>query len=1187
MRSLDIVTLFQQSNGFMWIGSDRGVSRFDGYRYIHFYFDPGEKHHISNNLITSISEDDSGNIWVGTEDGLNKIDPNLNVTVFNQHQGLSESWVVSIDFDKERNKLWLGTGYGFASLDLNSYQFEIIDGIDDTIVESTYDAKLFDGGNVLLIGSSNGLFKYLPDTGELNIVKDHLGKEQRDFTVVSLLGIEENVYFGTATKGLFKYHLANSKIEKINLKGEKKQAVLISISKDKDNKIWAGYYRQGLSIYDLKQKTVTNLDAIDFDRFSIPSNSVRAIYSDSNGFVWIGTKEGVSVYSHYQVGTRLYYRNSDPNSLSNNSIYQIYPLAKDLLALPTDKGINLLNISKNTNRHYPLKDESGNLLPFQSVWNLETLDSNTLFVGLDSGLHSFDLKSGKLSLAYQDAIQETPVYVLKKIDDSLIVSGDSYTGLKEIDLKTNAWKSALTDSDGPFQLEGNFAMAIAKKGSQVFLGTTDSIFSVNLETGRYVQKELSKSTQFLRAPSLVIDDNDYLWVATQGEGLIRLKISTTGNIEENSKRFSIKEGLPTNVLNGLKLVGKDLWVAGSNEIFKFDTVSFKVERFPSIFEIDGLSFSENAITEHEKDIYFGTNRGLLRIRPSLLTKRSDSQKVKIVTLESSRTNFANLIDDKKVIEFPYTKNDIRLEFTTFDYFYSSKVSYRYKLDGVDMEWNYTDEGSTNLYANLEAGQYEFVVEASTSDGDWIDNRTQVRFLIKQPWTFYLGWAVAIASIIGILFYFNERRKTISILDRKAHLDSLTGVANRYSFNKNLEALIDENVEVALILIDLDGFKEINDTHGHGVGDQFLIESSVRLTHVLREHDFIARLGGDEFSVIISKHHDLKYLNDITERIRQQLSKEYHIGDLTIVTSASIGVSRYPSDSSKPEALVTCADAAMYEAKRNGRNLVCFYNQHLDKDLNLKLKIRAGLRTAIDNQQLSLVFQPKVDLVSKKVKGVESLLRWHHPEEGFISPAVFIPEAESSRQIIDIGYWVIEMSCKALKSWNHVDANLNIAINVSPIQITQPGFVQKVDQIIKSNGVDPKRIELEITEFTLVENSDACRFVLNNLKATGVTVALDDFGVGYSSFSYLTQFPIDTLKIDKSFVDNLETVDSNRIVLKHIINLTRDLEMKVVAEGVEDEGQVNILSELKADMIQGYFFSPPLSEEKLIEYIKGH
>ncbi|MCT7984895.1 EAL domain-containing protein [Laspinema sp. A4] len=450
------------------------------------------------------------------------------------------------------------------------------------------------------------------------------------------------------------------------------------------------------------------------------------------------------------------------------------------------------------------------------------------------------------------------------------------------------------------------------------------------------------------------------------------------------------------------------------------------------------------------------------------------------------------------------------------------------------------------------------------------------------------------STVGRVFSFRDitdATRAEQHIRYQAFHDSLTDLPNRNLLNECLVEVLEEaknsSTRVAVMFLDLDRFKTINDTLGHAIGDKVLQGVAARLKATLGDPDIIARWGGDEFTIILPQVSSRVAATKIAEQIIQTLKPAFSIENHHLHISTSIGIALYPQDGEDGETLIKHADSALYRAKEKGRNTYEIYTPSLDILASELLELENRLHRALDRGEFLLNFQPKVNIKTGEIKGMEALVRWNHPELGLVSPAKFIPLAEETGLIMPIGEWVLKTACRQNKAW--IDSGLSaipVAVNLSVRQFQQPGLVQNIAQVLEETGLEAQYLTLEITETAAMLNVDFTRQLLRELEQMGVNIALDDFGTGYSSLSYLKQFPLHTLKIDRSFVKDLTVEPADIAIARAVIALGHGLHLNVVAEGVETQEQLDCLRMLDCEEIQGYFFSPPLSSEEATQLLQG-
>ncbi|NRB39631.1 MAG: EAL domain-containing protein [Pseudomonadales bacterium] len=451
-----------------------------------------------------------------------------------------------------------------------------------------------------------------------------------------------------------------------------------------------------------------------------------------------------------------------------------------------------------------------------------------------------------------------------------------------------------------------------------------------------------------------------------------------------------------------------------------------------------------------------------------------------------------------------------------------------------------------------------------------------------------------SEIVGGVVAFqdiSERKRDREKLINLARFDQLTQLPNRNMYweflSKAIASAKREKQQIAILFIDLDNFKQINDSLGHDAGDELLILVARHLKSCIREGDIVARVGGDEFAILLLNPRDIQVAATIATKILAQLYEPIHVFSNDVLARASIGIAVYPENGLSGTHLTKAADTAMYHAKSCGRNTYKYFSREMHERIQDDMKITQELHKSIHKNQLSVNYQPKIEIQNQHIVGFEALIRWLHPTMGQISPERFIPVAESSGLIKDIGDWVLLQSLEQAKQWNdclNENNKITMSVNVSAIQFQQHHFARHIIELTHKSGLDKSLLELEITESTLMKNPEETIQQLHILRDSGIKISMDDFGTGYSSLSQLKELPIDVLKIDKSFIDEIDQSKSGNAIVSSIIDLAHSLDITVVAEGVEHENQLDFLQQKHCDIVQGYYFSKPLNKENSTSFL---
>ncbi|WP_198263800.1 bifunctional diguanylate cyclase/phosphodiesterase [sulfur-oxidizing endosymbiont of Gigantopelta aegis] len=509
---------------------------------------------------------------------------------------------------------------------------------------------------------------------------------------------------------------------------------------------------------------------------------------------------------------------------------------------------------------------------------------------------------------------------------------------------------------------------------------------------------------------------------------------------------------------------------------------------------------------------------------------------------------------------------------------------------------FSDNKTNEIDFKVSLTQFVFVEKFRVYGQDYqLNLERDINLKMISLLTIFSYWLISIFIYIIVVRIILKRQASEEKIRYLAYYDSLTTLPNRTTFKERLQLSLQESKKDqttgAILFMDIDEFKRINDTLGHDVGDELLKQVSKRLTQQMRQNDslnlgslidsknFVTRLGGDEFTLLLNDIKNKKSAGLVANRILEHISQPFHLKHHEVYVTSSIGIALFPRDGNNVEQLLKHADIAMYHAKNMGKNNYQFYlkemSSHSEKRLDLELK----LHQALENHEFQLHYQPQIDTHNNKIVAAEALIRWQQSELGMVYPDDFISLAEETGQIFTIGEWVINEACRQNKIWQ--DAGLEptrIAVNLSSLQFMQEGLCQMIADILHKTQLKPEYLELEITETIMMRNIEQTIAIINELSEMGINVSVDDFGTGYSSLSYLKKFPLESLKIDKSFVLDIPEDKDDMMITSAIISMAKSLNLKVVAEGVESSGQVEFLKQHQCDFMQGYYFSRPVAAD---------
>ena len=586
-------------------------------------------------------------------------------------------------------------------------------------------------------------------------------------------------------------------------------------------------------------------------------------------------------------------------------------------------------------------------------------------------------------------------------------------------------------------------------------------------------------------------------------------------------------------------------------------------------EISSISKSANKMVENL--IKYLDNSKKLNVQLSKNQAHlKDAQRIaKVGSWEYDVTNDILLLSDE-IYRMLALKRNVKLTWT----------DYLHQISQIDKE--YIISVLDNAIINGSYFDIKYSINIKVDKILYIHTRGKVRKKVDGS-----------TKITAVSMDITQDTKNKKIIEKLAYYDPLTNLPNRSllkdRIHKAMQNASRQNTKIAILFLDLDHFKLINDTLGHNIGDKLLIYISKLLQKEIRKSDTLSRIGGDEFVILLPNIDSINAAQYVAKNLLKILHGKHDIDSHQLYVTTSIGISIYPDNANTLDELITNADTAMYDAKQDGRNKYKIYTNQMTNFISTQMKIEQDLKNAVNNKnELEIYYQPKIDIKDNFVSGAEALIRWNHPENGLMFPDEFIGVAESTGIILELGMWIIEECILQVKEWNKLGfVKIKLAINLSARQFQDDALVPFIDSIIKEHHIDPVQLEFEITETISMSNMDATLRILNELKNIGVSIAIDDFGTGYSSLSYLKKFPINTLKIDKSFVMDMTIDEEDKVIVKTIITMAHSLGCITVAEGVETKEHRDILADLKCDQIQGYYYSKPIPKDMFSDFLLNY
>ena len=1209
-----ITFILQDSRGFIWLGSENGLNRYDGHKFVHYHRDRNDPQSLGGEFIWSIAEDQESNLWLATDKGgVARWDRQSDTFKNYRHDpnnvnSLSSNSVRTLIVGKQ-GQIWIGLSDGGLN---------VLDPISGRIERLVHDPD-----NVSSL-SSNAVYA---------IYQDRAG----------------SIWVGTDA-GLNLFNQRNRSFLRYQNKPDDPQTLsndrVRSIYEDHEGALWVGTFGGGLNRLNRLSGRFTQYLADPDNPQALSHNHVRVIFEDDAQRLWVGTADGLNLLDRSTMTAQRFVNDQTQQSLSHSYIMSIHQDRGGLLWVGTRSGgVNVWNPRSWSLGHYTadwLQDT--NVTAFAS-------EEEQLWVGTyDHGLVLLDGGIEKKRYG-AEALGDDRVMSLILDGQRGLWIGTMGGGLNRLNLASDEIVNYRHDPEDPQSLGSNGVMSLLQdRQGNIWVGTFGGgIGRYNISTKTFDNFSVEHGLTSPRATSIAQDLEGYIWIGTDAglnrlepetgeilqyrfdpnnpsslgadtiytlhvDGVGTLWIGTAGgglnrldHVEGGMASFtgfSQPEGLPSNVVYGIRSdVQGQLWLATNNGLARFNPATGEVKQFHKAHGLQGEEFNFGAhYTSEWGVLYFGGANGFNAIVPTRLQENKHVPAIVLTGLESMNQPLSTVVPyaDLTQLGVDYKSSALTFKFAALDYTAPTQNRFSYILEGFDSEWSPPSHVTRATYTNLDAGEYVFRVKGANSDGVWNDEGLSLAITVTPaPWLTvwaYGAYALIFAAIASFIFraHLLKRRQELQYRRRLYHLayfDPLTGIANRQMFIRNLQEAIKraeaDDATLALFYLDLDEFKRINDTLGHNAGDSILKAVSKRLQLVVEKTTLaqprvtleLARLGGDEFVLIACSLKDEKAVDNLAKRISRALSWPLMYKRYELVITPSIGISLYPGDGRSVQALMKNADTALHEAKRAGRNEYKFYSRMMNARALEDLALEGELRRALENDELHMVYQPKVEIASETIVGAEALIRWQHPEKGTISPERFISLAERSGLILEIDRWVVDAVIKQLSAWRKLGLDLvPVAANLSGREFVNKGLVWSLSQAADECDVPPTLLEIEITESVLMSDAEAAKVTVGKLKSMGFHVAVDDFGTGYSSLSYLKSFSVSALKIDRSFVTDLCEDAEDRAICTAIIAMAKGLGIKSIAEGVTSAEQLQYLRAQGCDYVQGYYFYKPQSAE---------
>jgi diguanylate cyclase (GGDEF)-like protein len=1170
LSNLNVKCLMQDHTGYLWVGTDNGLFRYDGSAFRGF----GHAEGLPNTEILSLGESPTGALWIGTNSGVAQASGERFQSVDIGEDGPTRS----IGFDPTGN-VYLEQDGGIlrgVPTGKGSYHFQ-------TIVSGMVSGLLVNGGEILF-GKNGGLWTLKGDRAELFDRSYDLPRDQWASMAEDNLG---NLWVRSRTR---LYQLLHGQAHFIDRSKGIPHAAEPHLYADRHGSILVS---TSSGIIVLSGNRRTPIDA----HHGLPADPSGPMLIDREELLWLGT-DGGGLVRRLGHGEWMAWKRED--GLLRNSVWAIRPVRDGNIWVGTNGGLNMINASGEVTRTWTNRDG----LPGDRVLSLIEGPSGDIYAGTDTGTISEFSRQGKLLQKYS----AKSGYLADRVSDMGI---DREGRLWAIGIG-GCFRTRLPLDAGRLQFD---RMDIPGIPSRSFFRDLliDNHGVVWIASSRGLARfdgngwRILTDRDGLESPDLdvVSQAQGSIWIGYRDAlGMTRL----AGDALTPS-HITVQEGLHSNQVYAIKPDQKGrLWVSTDTGMDVLEA-----GRWRHYGSEDGLIWNDTdslALSIDSNDnVWIGTSAGLSKFAQPEFSIQEQPPLVVLTSITGNSQEW-QATDDPAL---PFSQRSLSIQYAALSYESASAMRFRYRLAGFDDKWTETHERNVR-FAALPSGHYVFEITAAGANGLW--NQTPVRFVfsIRSPWWlswWFIGSSIILTLLIGSSFVqlrirVLERQKRgleRQVADRTAELvtshrqleeiayyDALTNMPNRRMFVEEFRkrlAHVTHSHPFTLLLIDLDFFKGVNDRFGHDAGDAVLVAIASRLKAEVRHTDCVARLGGDEFAVLLFAPTDVPAIEAICTRILTSVATPIRYKHMKLQVGCSIGIARYPVDGESEEGLYKSADMALYEAKQTSRNAFCWHKPQ-ENDGAAKATLEQDLQHCLNQDEIKVAFQPIYSVTEKRIVGLEALARWSHPERGEISPKIFIPIAEETGLIQKLSSRVLATACRQTAEWNKLlGCELFVSVNISIRQFSNPTLLPSIIQTLENSGLAPERLHLEITESALLLDDSIVERTLAEVRNHGIGVSLDDFGTGYSSLSYLLNLPVDELKIDQSFIHDLE-FDRRRVELvKTVLSLGRTLGKRVVAEGVETKEQLEILRSLGCEFVQGYLISRPLAGSSVEGMLLSH
>lgn len=1204
--------------GFLWVGTQTGLVRWDGYHFRSYQPDPSRPGSLPDSFIRTLYTDVHGRLWVGMSSaGLAAYDAKLDrfVSYGSGPKGLSGVGVQAIR-DDGAGGLWIGDSGGLDHLEPASgavirYTRNKAGGLPAAAVR----AILVDRRGALWVGTAAGLVRRAANSKDFELIALPTSGAPPPAIRSLFEDSDGRIWIGTALNGAYVIKSQGAPPEMTVETGEHTSALaterIEAIGEPRQGEIWLGSWNEGIISIDTTSWRTRRIRHDPTLPTSLADDTVWNFHRDRAGLMWVCTSRGLGKLDPTRKAVLTVFGESGrENGISDSGVHAVLAAPNGSVWLGLGRrGVDILapgGARSGEIRPDPTNPAKG--LPKDFVNALLAMPDGTVFIGTSRGLYRADASGrhvARVAIAGRDP--SGSIFALHVDADVLWIGGPD--GLWRLDVGGHAAGKA--DHMAVRWTDQRIRVIEQAQAGALWIGTENGLNRLDVHDGTVERilpnprAETALAAGFVSA--LLNDGQGRLWVGTVGGGINILERDDARGA--HFRRLGLAQNFPNTNVDKLLLGAGGNIVASTDEgLAVIDPKTFAVHALGRAEGVEILSYWANsgAIT-HDGDMIFGGVGGLTIVRPGEITGWDYRPPIVVTDVRVG----GRPADLRNTLAIAPEANSVAVEFAALDYSAPERNRYAYRLRGYDPHWVETDAAHrVAAYTNLPPGDYELELKGSNRDGLWSQKTLTLPLKVAPAW-YQTVWFKLVSvltgsgAILGIIqartVFLRARRRALLAkvaertaelqhsqreLEKIAYFDPLTQLPNRRKLKTELARLIAAAEPFALLLIDLDRFKRINDSLGHEAGDELLREMAARLRGCTGDDEIVVRLGGDEFVVLLPALRGKDYVTEIASRILRAAALPFGLLGQEFRVSASIGISLFPEGGSNERLLMKNADIAMYRAKELGKNNFQLYTSDLNANALERLNIESALRHAIEDNEFELQYRARRDIGDGQVTGMEAVLRWRHPVRGRIDPADFMPVAEETGLIVPIGRWALRAACVQNMAWQAQGLpRLVVAISLTARQFGHERVIEDIKAILDSTAMDPRLLEIQVTEAVLVRHAETTLRVLTTLKSLGVRIAINDFGTGYTSLTRLQRFPLDTVKIEPAFVRAMGGDTADRGLARALIAVGRNLSMAVVAHGVETQELNDFLRANASEMLQGFYFNRSMSAAEFEELLQ--